>query len=453
MVIMKRVLSAHKSVLAGIMLLLCLAGALACFSAVKAAGYFGLRLDMTDNRMYEISQQTKAYLSGLKTNVHITVLAAKESYFPIAAQMLDRCEKSSEFLTVEYADPYVNPLALQALRAGGLEAQENDLVVQAAGDRQVVLYSALFTTDAQGETVETVRVEQAVVSAINRLLYPQEKSVVFTQGHNEEQARSLQDIFTASGFRVEQKSLQIQDISDTTRLVVIASPSIDFTPQEIVSLRQFTQGGGSILAFWGDETDLLPNLAAWCAEWGLSPGGGVVLDTALSIGGNPTNTVGLFTNHEINQRFEDDRVVPVLPVCRPIDETAYPVKGMRISPIIVAGANAIVSGGNAGKSPVWMAALAEREDGAALFLAGSGQMLGDDLLGYAAYANAALLRQSIVYLCPDTDVVHIPEKQVAVPRIAVLPHQTAAIFAGMAAVAGVLILSGAVVVAARRHRQ
>ena len=449
---MKKIFSTHKAVLVAILLLLCLTGALASFAAVNLSNRLGLRLDMTDNRLYELSEQTKSYLAALQEEVQITVLSAKEAYFPIAGEMLARCEKSSPYLTVSYIDPYVEPMVLEQFRADGVDVQENDMIVQAVGGHQIISYDALYTTDAAGETVKTVRVEKELVTAINRLLFPTEKTVLFTQGHNEEIPRSLQEIFTTSGFRLEQKALQLHSISETTNIVVIANPSIDFTAQEISALQQFLLEGGDVMLFLGSSSQNFPQLEAWCAEWGLVPAGGMITDATLSVGGNPANPVGLFTNHPVNQVFESNQIVPVLPYCRPIEATSHPVKGVKVSPLMVAGSGAVASGSSRAGQDLWMIALAEKENGAALLFAGSGQMLGDDLLQSASYANALLLQQSIEYLCPDTTAINIPEKQVAVPQIVVLPHQMAVLLAIIVGMVCALVLTGAAVVLARRYR-
>lgn len=76
---------------------------------------YPMSIDMTQDKAFEISQETRDYVAGLDKEVQIRVLASEQNfvgqndYFAQAAQIIDMYAKISDKITVEYIDLVQNP--------------------------------------------------------------------------------------------------------------------------------------------------------------------------------------------------------------------------------------------------------------------------------------------------------------------------------------------------------
>lgn len=85
----------------------------------KLSEKLGLRLDMTGNKLYELSDETLNVLGELDMPVDIKVFSAEEDFTPLVAEVLRRYEQAGDGLTVEYIDPYTKPpLWMSTFRRG-----------------------------------------------------------------------------------------------------------------------------------------------------------------------------------------------------------------------------------------------------------------------------------------------------------------------------------------------
>ena len=79
------------------------------------AARFPMDVDLTSNKIFEVSDQTIDYLKGLDKDVSITVLAKEEdfsgnnTYYNQANEVIHKYAKYSSHITIEYKDLYSNP--------------------------------------------------------------------------------------------------------------------------------------------------------------------------------------------------------------------------------------------------------------------------------------------------------------------------------------------------------
>ena len=96
----------------------------------KLSEKLGLRLDMTGNKLYELSDETLNVLGELDMPVDIKVFSAEEDFTPLVAEVLRRYEQAGDGLTVEYIDPYTKPTVVDEYIQKGLEINLNTVVVE-----------------------------------------------------------------------------------------------------------------------------------------------------------------------------------------------------------------------------------------------------------------------------------------------------------------------------------
>jgi len=222
------------------------------------------RWDMTPNKKYSLSDQTRKILKGLNRDVTIYVFDRRDS-FSQRRDLLDMFSTAAPSrLTVKYVDPNHDPTLAKQF---GIRTATT---VIAAGDRHM---------EAQGDT------EEAITNALVRVLKGQ-RTICFIQGHGERSLEGadrdgyeqLKKQLDNENYQTETAALmQKMAIPSDATLVVIAGPQNDYLELEVDVLRKYVQGGGRLLLLLdaGVET---PNLAKLLTDWNVTARNDLVID-------------------------------------------------------------------------------------------------------------------------------------------------------------------------------
>lgn len=120
---------------------------------------YPLKLDLTENGMYEISQESIDYLAELGKDVNFTVLMSEANFqtsgttMKMVSELLDRYAQYSDKIHLSYVDPATNPDVVNTYQNGySGTLQEGDIIVSDASDStkmRVVNMNSLFSYDQQ----------------------------------------------------------------------------------------------------------------------------------------------------------------------------------------------------------------------------------------------------------------------------------------------------------------
>lgn len=282
-------------------------------AASKFSEKLGLRVDMTAERLYELSDETVEVLHSLDEPVDIKVFSAKEDFTPLVAEVLRRYSDASDKLNVEYIDPYVRPAAVDEYIDKGLEIYLNTIVVEGGGYAESLQLEDMFVLDESGQNVRELNCEQLLTSAVLRAEGAKSRSAVFTAGHNESVSEALKNLLTVNNYALSEMSLGLTDIPGGTELVVIAAPSTDFSAEEIKKLDEFMEDGGSLIVFAEPSSVSLNNLSSFLEEWGIGLSHILVAEKTQYTDSNPLSIVPIYSGHEINSYFNANKLYLEMP--------------------------------------------------------------------------------------------------------------------------------------------
>ena len=218
------------------------------------AGSYGPRWDLTTNRVYALSSETRAVLARLDAPVRI-LLFVDDSDLSAYRDLLDEYAATSRQVSVEPVDVETQP-ALARLYD-----------VQELGT-SVVEYRGRF---------ELVRGagEQDFTNALMRLREGRTRKIYFTTGHAERDIASTErvgysEIIAAlrrDNFVVDTVNFTQQaDIPGDATLAIVAGPRADFFTGEIDALRRYRARGGAFLFL----VDPFEDLKRYITESGLA---------------------------------------------------------------------------------------------------------------------------------------------------------------------------------------
>jgi ABC-type uncharacterized transport system involved in gliding motility auxiliary subunit len=222
------------------------------------------RWDMTPNKKYSLSDQTRKILRDLSRDVTIYAFD-RERNFGERKDVLGMYASASNRLKVKYVDPDRQPA--QAKEFG---VRSYGTIVVSAGDRHM---------ESQGDS------EEGITNALVRVLKGQ-RTACFIQTHGE---RSL-DGTERDGYDHFKKQLgdenyqtqtlpflQKMEIPKECTMAIIAGPQNDYLPPEIDVIHKYLQEGGRALVMLDAGVEL-PNLTKLLSDFGVSARNDLVID-------------------------------------------------------------------------------------------------------------------------------------------------------------------------------
>jgi ABC-type uncharacterized transport system involved in gliding motility auxiliary subunit len=308
---------ARYGTLAGVSLLIVL-------GILVAINYIGKsqnkRWDLTANRQFSLSDQTKNVVGKLDSPLQIRVFA-KEPDFDTYRDRLKEYEYVSKRVSTEYIDPDKKPTI--------------------AKQHQIQQYGTIvFEYKGRSERV-TSDSEQDLTNGIIKVVSGEQKKIYFTQGHGERDPTSserdvysaIADALKAENYGVEKLVIAQQGaVPDDASLVIVAGPRIDFFPNEIAALKTYVEKAGKLMLELDppDKPDSPPltNLVALARDWGVEVGNDVVVDVSgmgRLIGTDASvPVVANYPSHPITERFN---YMTAFPLARSVSPVSGGVNG------------------------------------------------------------------------------------------------------------------------------
>ena len=420
------------------------------FAAESLTSALTLRLDMTEDGLYTLSDTTVDVLSHLSAPVTVTVFSNETDFVPLVHETLLRYQAlSDQMVSIRYVDPYTHPSEVKRWQNQGFTITEGTLAVEGQFTAEVIQLEDLFITD--GETVTALQIEQPLTSAIARGGRSETLRAQFIEGHDESYSEGFQTLLRQNGFSVGRTTLSVSD--PACDLMILAAPKTGgFDGYET----ERPNDGGRLMVFLSSEAQAMPRLAAFLAEWGVGMTDIVVGDRLQYVDANPLSIVPVYAAHDINARFSGLRIYPVLTSTLAL-RSLYMQNGTTSTAKVLYSTDKAYAadGSDTLAAPFVLAMTAERKnigESSRLFVCGSSGLYADNLLDNAAFANSMLLAQAIGWSTERNDTLGIPARSLSSTPIAITAGQLY-LFAGLFIVGlpVVYLLVGLTVYLRRRH--
>jgi len=224
------------------------------------------KLDLSDEQLYTIGDQTNELLNGLEEDItlyHIVESGAEDSTI---TNLLESYRDTSKHITVETKDPVVYPNFTSQYTDE--EVENNSVIVVGENKSKVLAYSTIYESRVDYTTYSTTTTgfdgEGQITSAISYVTSDDLPILYVLEGHNE---AALSSTLTAS---IEKENIEIQSLNLLTEESVpedaaclfVNSPTKDLSAEEAEKIIAYLEAGNN--AFLGSsytEEDL-PNYAS-----------------------------------------------------------------------------------------------------------------------------------------------------------------------------------------------
>lgn len=265
--------------------------------ASMVADRLPINIDLTDTKMYELSQESVDYLEQMEESVTIEVFASKEdfqqmgtayqlaNYQRYATQALELFDKYSYYgdVEVKFIDLYTNPDASAdyANESIGLGS-----VVVSCGERyKVFSLLELFTISSDGRGgygITATQVEKVITNAIMNVTNANPTKVTLLTGVTMADVSGLTDLLGNNGYEIQQTDILSGTIDPETEILILASPMADLPAESLTKIDEYLDNDGAFdktFYYFADPAQPeLPNIEAFLSEWGIGIGDGIVME-------------------------------------------------------------------------------------------------------------------------------------------------------------------------------
>jgi len=301
-----------------------------------AAARTGLRWDVTAEKMWSLSDQTRTVVSKLEKDITVTGFFAPEGVRGQVESLLQEYQSLSPRIKVRFVDPEQQPGLARDYGITSVPA----IVVETEGQSRLLSGYSLFDFSAVQQTGDVNQVkfrgEQAVTRAIMELTHNIGAKLYLTSGHGEmrrfEQYEQLRLYIEGEGYKMEEWNIAVDGaFPEDCDIVVIAGPQRDFEEPEIQVLRDYMEGGGRLLLLADtvpQKNDQFVNLEAFAADLGIILHRDVVVDPKQAYYTDPLTPVPYLEWHDLTEKLIEADLPVALPRARslafdPENEAGY----------------------------------------------------------------------------------------------------------------------------------
>ncbi len=432
----------------------------------KAVDHYSLKLDLTENTLYEFSELTIKTAASIKEPLKITVFNREEDFVIMLREVLKRYSTLSEYISLRFVDPYENPVLVDYYTGKGIQVQPNDIVLEGSVRAKDFSIKDMYTFNGGQTEITGLNAEHQLTSALSYVSDPAVPVAAFVDGHNERPSNALLALFEKNNFEIVRGNLA-SVLRKAPDIVIIAAPARDFIVEDVHLLDIYMNNGGSALLFAEPSLDRLFHLEGFIKSRGIVLGKELVFENKAFTGNNPVNIVPMYAPHKINRYFMETRVFLTMPSSRSLYVAPRPGSAYDIRTILNSTPDSYGKSGyqfdqqtkesSDVDGPFSLAMSSEKEIIAdkgmsRLVVAGSKDIFADDLLGFASYGNAEFIIQTINWLTEKELLVHIPPKKIQSDPLNLLSGQVLIISIVITGLIPLLFLIAGILMFIRRKR-
>lgn len=417
-------------VLSGISVVAVVAIAIALNLAVAA---LDISLDMTEHKVYTLSNRTTNIVKELEQDVTVYILDSEENFPLDYKQILQQYERLSSHVQLRYRDMNLYPeFAQQYTQEEPLE----DSLIVVSGENSVYLDASKFTTttisaDSTSYKME-YELEPLVTTAINKVNGGESGIVYQTTGHSELQlTNSVQTALLRNNFILQDISLQSeQQIPEDVAVVLVYAPAQDFSEDECRKLHNYLDKGGRLYLIL-DAVVETENLDALMKEYGIVAVDGIVLEQDATMiytdsdgTATPSYIIPKVENSTLTGGQNAEKPLLFIPVARGLqleDKEGFYQEGM-LSTSKYAYAKVDLYSDYVSREdddiqgPFYLSVLSESENGGKMLVLSSANALTDNVDAAVYGNNVEFFVSGINYLEENPEKIYIGSKKVEFQR-------------------------------------
>lgn len=424
--------------------------------------------DVSQNKMYTLSKQTKSIVKENQEDITFYVLSSKSDFNKIYKQIVNQYTKLSDHIKIEYKDLENYPnFAQEYMDDSNEEAQEQSIIVECGkknrylSSSNFVNYSYDYTTYSQ--QAESLELESLLTEAINYVISDDTPVIYTLTGHNEAALSSTTEGYIeADNYEVKELNLLTEDkVPDDCEILFINGPQSDISKDDAKKIKEYLKGDGKVYFAANATTDDIPNFKSILKEYGITMEKGVVIEgDSNKYMQMPTYLIPTIGTSEITSAIQNQYVL--VPISKGFtygdNEDGYTITPLLstsdqayskvdTSSNVVEKEEADIDG------PFDLALQVDTEEGGKLIVLGSINMLEEQIDAAVSGTNTDFVLNGINYLAQQESKISVRAKSLTTNMAAITAFAQKSLMVGTTfVIPAIVILIGIFVVVRRRHK-
>jgi ABC-2 type transport system permease protein len=284
--------------------------------------------DMTTEKIFTLSEQTKDVLGGLKSEVNVIAFSEEGAEDQTIKALLEEYRKySGGKLKIEFVDADKNPAVVRKYDVKDEGISNGTIVFESNGTIRKVKNSDIYLLQdyAYGKAFNG---EQQFTGAIIHVTSGNLPKLYFLEGHKES---DINTDLTKLKARIEGEAHVVESLNilktgaipDDADTIIVVSPKNDLEDSEKEILKEFLIRGGRALFLFDilAEGEQLPNFNSLLLSYGIQFTNNFVVeeDSNSFYANNKMYLIPYYTQHSVVEKLNDDRLFVLFPFCSHIE--------------------------------------------------------------------------------------------------------------------------------------
>lgn len=293
---------------------------------------FNWSFDLTKNKVFNLTNESKDYVKNLNKDVQIIVLSKEDEfisngeYYIQANNIIKQYAQNSDKISLEYISLSENPTFTIPYNEENL--QTTSIIVKSEDNHIVLNATDLFDIQSYYYNSQPVssKAEQAMTSAILNVTSDDKIKVTFLQGFEEEDSTAFEGLLEKNGFEILKQFALTEEIDLDSRVVVIYGPNRDLDNEVIDKLNKYVyndaQYDRNIIYIASPSKGSTPKLDKFLEDWNIKIGDGMIFETdikKLLVYNNPFYAINDYVSYEYYSGIKNTNIPVALAFCKPIE--------------------------------------------------------------------------------------------------------------------------------------
>ncbi len=291
------------------------------------------QLDLTEQSLYSLSDQTKRIAASLDRDVNLYIICNQGNENATIQRLLERYAGLNTHIKVRSVDPTLQPTFLDQYDLELSKLYENSVLVESGEKHRLVGYNEIFVTEYEMDyysynytSTTSFDGENAITNAIHYVSSDDLPKVYTLTGHGEtEWSDSVTEMLEQDNFEKESLSLlSMEAVPEDATAVVIHAPASDLSEEEADMLIAYLENGGNVALLTAYmEADDMPQLRRVAASMGLAAESGLIVegDRQMYVNRYPYYLLPELQSHEVTDALISGRYYVLTPLAQPLVET------------------------------------------------------------------------------------------------------------------------------------
>ena len=240
--------------------------------------------DVTSNKLYSLSDETKKIVSQLDEDINIYVLVNEAQADTVLDTTLQKFGDLNAHIKVSYVDPTVNPQFFTKYTDSAVSM--NSVIVEGSKRNQIIDYNNIYQTSfdnySYSYTVTGYDGEGQLTSAIAYVISDEMPKIYILKGHGES---VFDEEFLAA---IEKENVDYETINlmnydavpEDAECVIIYAPTADFSDDDTEKMLSYMENGGDIFVVTANTDSEMTNFHKLLDFYGIAVTDGYIIETS-----------------------------------------------------------------------------------------------------------------------------------------------------------------------------